>query len=187
MSESACPSLFSLPQNFLFLFDCSFYNLCSGLCLRKVSYVSSLSSLSFSSLQSSLSAFWESYESLNLTPNHKQHNLLHIIVLMWLVEWCLICLVFDNVLLLTTNTWNLSWVMLRAVCFRLAEVFTVQADLLLLQSVPETRLVSTQHRLQTCSAKVSVCGFFIHWKIFRNKVFFPDSLRIRSGKQAISL
>lgn len=39
--------------------------------------------------------------------------------------------------------------------FRVAEVFPVQADVLLLHSLPEEGLVFPQHRLQTGAAEVS--------------------------------
>lgn len=71
--------------------------------------------------------------------------------------------------------------MLWAVFCRVAEVFTVQADILLLHSMPEKRLVSTQHRVQTCAAKVSVCFYSLE----NISTFFPDSIRIKSGKQPI--
>lgn len=119
------------------------------------------SSLSFSALYSSLYAFWGNFGSFILTSNHKQHNPLQII-LVWLREWCLMCLVLENVLLLATNTWNKALMLFWVVFCRTTEVFPVQADILLLQSMPERRLVSTQHCVQTCSEKVSVCDFLIH-------------------------
>lgn len=61
-------------------------------------------------------------------------------------------------------------VMLRAVFCRIAEVLTVQADVLLLHSVPEKGLVRAQHRVQTCSTKVSMISF-IHWGIFKQAFF----------------
>lgn len=48
---------------------------------------------------------------------------------------------------------------MRAVFRRVAEVFTMQADVLLFRSVPEERLASTQHRVQTGAAQVSECVF----------------------------
>lgn len=130
----------------VFLFPLVSFIMRSGLYFREVSYVSSLSS--------PFSAFRESLESLILTPNYKHQKPLQII-LMWLIEWRLICLVLE-IVLLWASIWN---EMLRAVFCRVAEVFTVQADILLLHSMPEKRLVSTQHRVQACAAKVSVCFY----------------------------
>ena len=42
--------------------------------------------------------------------------------------------------------------------FRVAEVFPVQADILLLHSLPEEGLVFPQHHLQTGAAEVSTAA-----------------------------
>ena len=111
----------------------------------------------------------ESFKSSALTWNHKQHDPLHIVSLIWLIEWHLICLVFESVLLLVTEVYSNTLVVSRAVFYRVAEVLTVQADVLLLQHMPEKGLGSPQNCVQTCPAKVSVSfknfirGYFKIW------------------------
>lgn len=84
----------------------------------------------------------------------------------------MICLVFESVLLLVTDICNNTLAVSRAVFYRVAEVLTVQADVLLLQHMPEKGLGSPQNCVQTCPAKVSVSfknfirGYFKMWVFF---------------------
>ena len=107
-----------------------------------------------------------------LTRNHEQHDLLHIVSSIGLIEWHLICLIFDSVLLLVTDLCNNTLAVSRAVSHRVAEVLTVQADVLLLQRMPEKGLGGPHNRVQTCPAKGSVSlkhfirGCFKIWVFF---------------------
>ena len=135
-------------------FDYSFSSTCSGFYFRKVSGGSSLSW--FSSRHSPFSAVQESCKRSVLTRNHEQHDPLHIVSSIGFIEWHLICLVFDSGLLLVTDLCNNTLAVSRAVFHRVAEVLTVQADVLLLQRMPEKGLGGPQNRVQTCPAKGSV-------------------------------
>ena len=128
--------------------------MCSGFYFRKVSGGSSLSW--FSSRHSPFSAVQESCKRSVLTRNHEQHDPLHIVSSIGFIEWHLICLVFDSGLLLVTDLCNNTLAVSRAVFHRVAEVLTVQADVLLLQRMPEKGLGGPQNRVQTCPAKGSV-------------------------------